>query len=67
MCKKILLIEFEIIPKKLANNMRATLACLFTCFCVAHVLYITLGNEKRNAKLLNIAYKIVNILFDLMC
>ena len=36
--RRILLIDDEKIPKNPANNMRATLACLFTCVCIAHVL-----------------------------
>ena len=36
--QKKLLIEVENIPKSSANNMRATLACLFTCVSIAHVL-----------------------------
>ena len=36
--KSILFIDDENIPKKPANSMRATLACLFTCVCIAHVL-----------------------------
>ena len=27
-----------LIPTNPANSMRATLACLFTCVCIAHVL-----------------------------
>ena len=38
MSKNILLIDVENIPKNPAKSMRATLACLFTCVCVAHVL-----------------------------
>ena len=36
--RRILLNDDENIPKHPANNMRATLACLFTCVCNAHVL-----------------------------
>ena len=36
--KSILLIDDEKIPKNPANSIRATLACLFTCVCIAHVL-----------------------------
>ena len=36
--RRILFIDDEKIPKNLANSMRATLACLFTCECIAHVL-----------------------------
>ena len=36
--RKILLIDDEKNPKNPANSMRATLACLFTCVCIAHVL-----------------------------
>ena len=36
--RRILFIDDENIPKNPANNMRATLACLFTCVCIAHVL-----------------------------
>ena len=36
--KRILFIDDENIPKNPANNMRATLACRFTCVCIAHVL-----------------------------
>ena len=33
-----LVIDDEKIPKNPANNIRATLACRFTCVCIAHVL-----------------------------
>ena len=36
--RRILFIDDEKIPKNPANSMRATLACLFTCVCIAHVL-----------------------------
>ena len=36
--RRILFIDDENIPKNPANNMRATLACRFTCVCIAHVL-----------------------------
>ena len=36
--KRILFIDVEKIPKNPAKSMRATLACLFTCVCIAHVL-----------------------------
>ena len=36
--KRILFIDDEKIPKNPANSMRATLACLLTCVCIAHVL-----------------------------
>ena len=36
--KIILFIDDENIPKKPANSMRATLACLFTCVYIVHVL-----------------------------
>ena len=36
--KRILFIDVENIPKNPANSMRATLACLLTCVCIAHVL-----------------------------
>ena len=36
--KSILFFDDEKIPKNPANNMHATLACLFTCVCIAHVL-----------------------------
>ena len=36
--RRILFIDEEKIPKNPANSMRATLACLFTCVCLAHVL-----------------------------
>ena len=36
--KSIIFIDVENIPKKPANSMRATLACLFTFVCIAHVL-----------------------------
>ena len=36
--RRILFIDDENIPKNPANNMRATLAGLFTCVCIAHVL-----------------------------
>ena len=35
--KRILFIDDEKIPKNPANSMRATIACLFTCVCIAHV------------------------------
>ena len=34
--RRILFIDKEKIPKNPANSMRATLACLFTCVCIAH-------------------------------
>ena len=36
--RRILLIDDEKIIKNPANSMRATLACLFTCVCIGHVL-----------------------------
>ena len=36
--KMILFFDDENIPKNPANNMCATLACRFTCVCIAHVL-----------------------------
>ena len=36
--KSFLIIADEKFPKNPANSMRATLACLFTCVCLAHVL-----------------------------
>ena len=36
--KSVLFLYVENIQKKPANSMRATLACLFTCVCIAHVL-----------------------------
>ena len=36
--KSILLIDDEKIPKNPASSIRATLACRFTCVCIAHVL-----------------------------
>ena len=36
--KVIFFIDVENIPKNPAKSMRATLACLFTCACIAHVL-----------------------------
>ena len=36
--KGILFIDVENIPKNPAKSMRATLACLFTWECIAHVL-----------------------------
>ena len=36
--KKFLLIDDEKVPKNPANSIRATLACRFTCVCIAHVL-----------------------------
>ena len=36
--KRILFIDDENVPKNPANKMRATLACRFTCVCIAHVL-----------------------------
>ena len=41
--------------------MRATVAVLLTCVCIALVLQIPLNIEKRNPKKLNIAYKTVNL------
>ena len=32
------MIEVEKIPKNPAKSMRASLACLFTCVCFAHVI-----------------------------
>ena len=58
--KSILLIDDEKIPKNPANSIRATLACRFTCVCIAHVILITFNSEKRNPIKLNMAYKIVN-------
>ena len=36
--KSILFMDVENIPKNPAKSLRATLACLFTCVCIAHVL-----------------------------
>ena len=36
--RSILLIDDEKIPKNPANSIRATIACRFTCVCIAHVL-----------------------------
>ena len=36
--KSILFIDVEKVPKKPAKSIRATLACLFTCVCIAHRL-----------------------------
>ena len=36
--KSILFVDVENFPKNPANKMRATLACLFTCVLIAHVL-----------------------------
>ena len=36
--ERILFIDDEKVPKNPAKSMRATLACLFTCVCIAHVL-----------------------------
>ena len=36
--RSILLIDDEKIPKTPANSIRATLACWFTCVCIAHEL-----------------------------
>ena len=36
--KSILFMDVENIPRNPAKSMRATLACLFTCVCIAHVL-----------------------------
>ena len=36
--RSILFIDDEKIPKNPANSTSATLACLFTCVCIAHVL-----------------------------
>ena len=41
--------------------MRATLACLLTCVWIVHVLQISLNNEKRSPKKLNVAYNKVKI------
>ena len=57
--RSILFIDDEKIPKNPANSLRATLACLFTCVCIAQVLYIPFKSEKRNPIKLNMAYKIV--------
>ena len=46
--RSILFFDVENIPKKPAISMRATLACLFTCVCIAHVLYIPFSSEKVN-------------------
>ena len=54
--KRILFIDDENISKNPANNIRATLACRFTCVCIA-----LFSNEKRNPIKLNLAYKIVNL------
>ena len=59
--KRILFIDDENIPKNPANNMRATLACRFTCVGIAPGLSIPFSNEKRYPIKLNIAYKIVNL------
>ena len=39
--------DVENIPKNPAKSMRATLTCLFTCVCMAHVLYIPFNREKK--------------------
>ena len=57
--RRILFIDDENILKNPAKNMRATLACLFICVCIAHLF--PFSNEKRNPINLNIAYKIVNL------
>ena len=36
--RRIFFIDDENFPKNPANIMRATLACRFTCVCIAHVL-----------------------------
>ena len=36
--KSNLVMDVENIPKNPAKSMHATLACLFTCVCIAHVL-----------------------------
>ena len=36
--KSILFIDVEKIPTNPAKSVRATLACLFTCVCIAHLL-----------------------------
>ena len=46
--KSILFIDAEKIQKKPAKSIRATLACLFTCVCIAHELQIPFNREKRN-------------------
>ena len=48
--KIIFLIEVENFPKNPAKSMRATLAFLFNCVCIAHVLKIPSKNEKRNPR-----------------
>ena len=53
--------DVESIPKNPAKSMRATLACLFTCVFIAHLLKIPFNREKRNPIKLNIAYNIVNL------
>ena len=55
-----LLSKVENNPKNPANSIRATLACSFTCVCIAHVLKTPFKIEKRNPKNLNIAYKLDN-------
>ena len=58
---RVFYIDDENIPKNSANNMRATLACRFTCVSIAHVFEFLFSNEKRNPIKLNIAYNIVNL------
>ena len=36
--KNTLFFDAENIPKNPAKSLRATIACLFTCVCIAHVL-----------------------------
>ena len=56
----ILLIDVENNPKKPANKMHATLACLLTCVRIAHVLQIPFSSEKRHPLKLNITYITTN-------
>ena len=45
--RNILFIDDEKIPKNPANSMRATLACLLTCVCIAHCYRFLLRVRKE--------------------
>ena len=38
--KSILVFDVEKIPKNPAKSMHATLACLFTCSCIAYCIFV---------------------------
>ena len=48
--KSFLFIDVEKILKNPAKSMRATLACLLTCVCLAHVLKILFNRDKKSVK-----------------